>query len=258
MAQEWYYAQGDQKVGPVSARELKQAAADGTLQTTDLVWTDGMTEWKEARSVKGLAGLWTTQPAAAPAASTAALAHPATRPPARRQVARPTRSAGGRVGEARGEINLPAKLGLAGAGAFALMVLACCGGLAVMSGGKGGHQSHSASAEVQDNPAIKVDAVCLFDDYEANEVSADEKYKGKVLEVSGVVVSIGKDLFDTIYVTLMVGGEFQLMKVQCFFGNESKAEAAKLSKGQRVVVRGRCGGKFLNVVVNDCAFVGPN
>lgn len=65
MAQEWYYAQGDQKIGPVSVKELKQAATDGTLQPTDLVWTEGMKEWKEARSVKGLAGLWATQPTVA-------------------------------------------------------------------------------------------------------------------------------------------------------------------------------------------------
>jgi hypothetical protein len=62
MAQEWYYAQGDRKVGPVAARELKQAAADGTLQPTDLVWTDGMTDWKEARTVKGLEGIWPSSP----------------------------------------------------------------------------------------------------------------------------------------------------------------------------------------------------
>lgn len=62
MAQEWYYTHGDRKVGPVSARELKQVAADGTIQPTTLVWTEGMKEWKEARSIKGLAGLWPSSP----------------------------------------------------------------------------------------------------------------------------------------------------------------------------------------------------
>lgn len=68
MAQEWYYAQGDQKVGPVSAAELKRAAADGHLLPTDLVWTDGMTDWKEAKVVKGLAGVWAASPAGGSAA----------------------------------------------------------------------------------------------------------------------------------------------------------------------------------------------
>lgn len=80
MAQEWYYTQGDRKVGPVSAKGLKQAAVDGTLLPTTLVWTEGMKEWKEARSIKGLAGLWpplstvasTSQPAPARRAVSAA------------------------------------------------------------------------------------------------------------------------------------------------------------------------------------------
>lgn len=62
MAQEWYYTQGDLKVGPVSAKGLRRAAADGTLQPTTLVWTEGMKGWKEARSIKGLAGLWPSPP----------------------------------------------------------------------------------------------------------------------------------------------------------------------------------------------------
>lgn len=76
MAQEWYYTQGDRKVGPVSAKGLKHAAADGTIQPTTLVWTEGMKEWKEARSIKGLAGLWPSSP---PVASVAPPPLPARR-----------------------------------------------------------------------------------------------------------------------------------------------------------------------------------
>lgn len=88
MAQEWYYAQGDRKVGPVSAKGLKHAAADGTLQPMTLVWTEGMKEWKEARSIKGLASLWTVTSSVASAALLPAplrravpIAKPASAPP---------------------------------------------------------------------------------------------------------------------------------------------------------------------------------
>ena len=64
MAQEWYYAHADRKVGPVSSSELKQSAADGSLNPTDLVWTEGMKKWEEARSIKGLAGKWPMLPTA--------------------------------------------------------------------------------------------------------------------------------------------------------------------------------------------------
>ncbi len=54
MAQRWYYAQGGQKIGPVTSQELRYLAASGTLQPTDLVWVEGNDRGKEARSVVGL------------------------------------------------------------------------------------------------------------------------------------------------------------------------------------------------------------
>jgi hypothetical protein len=51
---EWYYAKGDKQQGPVSSSELKQLAASGQLVPDDLVWREGMSEWVEARNVRGL------------------------------------------------------------------------------------------------------------------------------------------------------------------------------------------------------------
>jgi hypothetical protein len=51
---EWYYARGNQQVGPVSAAELKRLAGGGEIRPDDLVWRDGLTEWAPARSVRGL------------------------------------------------------------------------------------------------------------------------------------------------------------------------------------------------------------
>jgi hypothetical protein len=51
MAGTWHYAKGDKRLGPVAADELKAMAADGRLQRGDLVWTDGMPDWKPAGDV---------------------------------------------------------------------------------------------------------------------------------------------------------------------------------------------------------------
>jgi hypothetical protein len=48
----WYYAQGDQRQGPVSDSELDALIAAGTVNENTLVWKDGMANWaplKEAR-----------------------------------------------------------------------------------------------------------------------------------------------------------------------------------------------------------------
>lgn len=54
MAQEWFYAEGDQKKGPFSPAQLKQLTASGQVTPTTRVWTSGMSEWKESRTIKGL------------------------------------------------------------------------------------------------------------------------------------------------------------------------------------------------------------
>ena len=52
---EWHYTiDGQPAAAPVSPAQLKQLAASGKLKPTDLVWQDGMLEWAQAGSVKGL------------------------------------------------------------------------------------------------------------------------------------------------------------------------------------------------------------
>lgn len=53
-AKVWWYANGSQQQGPVSAQELKRIAAEGGLQPDALVWREGMAEWIEASCVRGL------------------------------------------------------------------------------------------------------------------------------------------------------------------------------------------------------------
>lgn len=54
MPEQWYYAKGDDKRGPVSVGQLKELAANGELTPSDLVWRDGMAEWTPASSTQGL------------------------------------------------------------------------------------------------------------------------------------------------------------------------------------------------------------
>ncbi len=54
MASEWHYEKSGQKLGPISASELKAKAKSGELVATDLVWKDGMVDWRQAGRVKGL------------------------------------------------------------------------------------------------------------------------------------------------------------------------------------------------------------
>ena len=50
----WYYSKNDEKIGPISSAELKKIASEGQLLPTDLVWREGMEDWKPASNIKGL------------------------------------------------------------------------------------------------------------------------------------------------------------------------------------------------------------
>jgi len=54
MSDQWYYAKGNEKLGPVSEAHLKELAEAGKLLPTDKVWQKGMTEWQDARTVAAL------------------------------------------------------------------------------------------------------------------------------------------------------------------------------------------------------------
>lgn len=50
----WYFARGGNRWGPVPWEELRGRVQAGGLLPTDLVWTQGMEQWKAAGSVPGL------------------------------------------------------------------------------------------------------------------------------------------------------------------------------------------------------------
>ncbi len=54
MADEWYYTNQGQQMGPVGEAILKQMANSRMLQPTDLVWKQGYPQWVAASSVPGL------------------------------------------------------------------------------------------------------------------------------------------------------------------------------------------------------------
>ncbi len=76
-SQSWYYAKGNQQFGPVPHATVRQLLATGELAPTDLVWTTGMAEWAEARTVDSL----TPEPVRAPEPPPAQSTPPPVPPP---------------------------------------------------------------------------------------------------------------------------------------------------------------------------------
>lgn len=112
--------------------------------------------------------------------------------------------------------------------------------------------SDSNSQSKQPVPSIKVTAIQLSEDYKSNEVAADAQYKGKLVEVSGTVNTIGKDILDTPYVSLQTD-QYSIVGVQCMFDKNSEQQLINLSKGQSISLQGEVSGKLMNVIIRGCS-----
>lgn len=98
---------------------------------------------------------------------------------------------------------------------------------------------------------MNVTAAQLFAGYEANEVSADERYKGKALLVTGKIASIDKDFTDGIVLRLSTSNPFQT--VDANLEDSEKPKAGRLAKGE--TVRVQCEGNGMVIgspQLGDC------
>jgi TonB family protein len=99
---------------------------------------------------------------------------------------------------------------------------------------------------------ISVSAPKLWVDYNANEVAADNIYKGKRLIVQGQVMSIKKNFIDQVYVSLTTLNEFE--SVHANIKEEYKSEAAMLHIGQIITVECEGGGMIVgSPILKECS-----
>jgi len=93
-----------------------------------------------------------------------------------------------------------------------------------------------------------------LDEYDANEVAADMKYKGKLIAVTGYIQNIDTNFItDAPVVDLAPSQGFSLMTVYCEFRISQQAQVAQLTKGQLITIVGVCYGELIfSVELEEC------
>lgn len=86
MSRSYYYTRNGKEYGPVSVAELRERFNNNRLSPTDLLWTEGMPEWKPAADIPGLlspagAGIAVTNQATSAARTGPVPSKPAPHPP---------------------------------------------------------------------------------------------------------------------------------------------------------------------------------
>lgn len=102
---------------------------------------------------------------------------------------------------------------------------------------------------------VAVDASRLWRDYNANEVAADNKYGGHEILVQGTVQSIEKDFMNSVILELRSSNQF--MPTRAYLNSADVTQAARMSKGQRVLLTCTCKGKVVgSPVLKSCSIAG--
>ncbi len=94
-------------------------------------------------------------------------------------------------------------------------------------------------------PEFVVSAAEMVADYAESESAGNEKYKGKVVLVTGVISTIYRGILQTPYVELEAG-------VRCNFSDNEDAVMLKLKEGQTVSMKGQGDRLFLGVELRGC------
>ena len=101
-------------------------------------------------------------------------------------------------------------------------------------------ESGIADASASPDAEFRVSAAEVCAEYESNESVASEKYKGKVIIVTGVISKIYRAFLYTPYVDLEAG-------VRCHFSDTEDPVMLTLSEGQTVSMKGR-GDRMLSLI----------
>lgn len=132
-------------------------------------------------------------------------------------------------------------------------------GIAIASGQEDAEKKVDELSKTEKVAPIKVSSVQLYEAYDENEVSADAKYKDQVVQVTGKVIDISKNLInkDELIVKLngLVDNEYEIMGVSFYFDKKHSGDVAKLEKGSEITIKGLCSGFTIGVKVEGCSLV---
>lgn len=102
---------------------------------------------------------------------------------------------------------------------------------------------------------FRVSSSDLIQDFESNENTANAKYLGKVISVTGIVA---KTELNGSTQTIFLKSHSRVAFVNCQFEKTYTDKIAGLQTGQTITVKGICTGMLMDVVLNRCALMKNN
>lgn len=107
-----------------------------------------------------------------------------------------------------------------------------------------------------ENPDYETSVKGLLGEFESNSVTAEDKYAGKVVTITGMVDSIDDTIGNNDFIGIDIVDPYDdwaLENVTCFHNRSSQA-VQQLKKGDRVRVTGIIDGESLGITMKGCRY----
>lgn len=123
--------------------------------------------------------------------------------------------------------------------------------LGLIGGGIGYYLYNKPVASLENKKAdVEVTAAQLITDYEADETTANEKYLGKVVQVSGTVAEVA-EADGKKKINLDTGNPMSMIICEL----EDGADAGSVQAGSTVSMKGLCSGYLSDVILVQASVV---
>lgn len=114
--------------------------------------------------------------------------------------------------------------------------------------------------ETTTEPIIEISAKELINEYQKNEIKANDMFKGKRLRVTGYVAEFsqaeGMVFSDSYYIYIDYGNAYDFNNISCYLNDSSVEKAIELKKGDKIVIEGNCTGfSFSDVKMSSCDII---
>lgn len=102
-------------------------------------------------------------------------------------------------------------------------------------------------------PQVTVTSANISKEYSENEVAADAKYKGKLIEISGKIYNIDNGITDNEMIVKLSDGQYDITDPMCYMQGSEKDKVLTFKKGQPVTLIGTGDSATIgSPVLKDC------
>lgn len=97
---------------------------------------------------------------------------------------------------------------------------------------------------------FEVTAQALVSEFTSDESAATKKYADRIISVTGAVGDLTVN--DSLATVFLSSGD-PISSVQCSFYSDEITSVKGIQRGQSVRIKGKCTGKLMDVVLNNCS-----